>query len=187
MRVVRVRQRRRFLVAALLGSVAVVAGCQRGSGKVAEPAPLVLQPRMSPPADLPMMSVPLAPLAGMDTAAELRVDIDTHGADVDVRQVLAFLADKGKLKLAFAPGINKKVRLQLHDVPVSQALQATLAAADLTLETTNGTAPSAPSASVVFYQLPVNVDALSIEAIMKRFGVGRAVAEAIVQARAGRP
>ena len=122
-----------------------------------------------------------------DTASEVRVDIDTHGAEIDVRQALAFLADKGRLSLVFPPEINKKVRLQLHDVPVSQALQAVLASAGLTLENMNAPTTNGPTSSVVFYQLPVNVDSLSVEAIMKRFGVGRTAAELIVQTRVNKP
>ena len=176
----------RGLLAALVAAVAIVMlACHRSPAPPLIPAPLLPQPQISePPA---MRAMPQSALSGPDTAAELRVDIDTHGTDVDVRQVLAFLADKGKLKLVFSPGINKKVRLQLHDVPVSVALQATLAAADLTLESTNGATNLGPSSSVVFYELPVNVDSLSVDAIMKRFGVGREVAELIVQARPSRP
>jgi hypothetical protein len=115
-------------------------------------------------------------------SAEERVSIDTHGRDVDVRDALQFLADRGGLSLVYSPDIDKRVRLKLIDVPVSQALQAVLAVAGLTLETVGPTkAPS--TTSVVFYQLPVNVDSLSVDAIMKRFGVSRTVAEMIVDAR----
>jgi len=39
----------------------------------------------------------------------------------------------------------------------------------------------------VFYEVPVNIDSLSVESIMKRFGVSRAVADVLVQARTPRP
>jgi type II secretory pathway component HofQ len=133
------------------------------------------------------LSAVTAPGSPSDSAAEVHVDIDTHGAEIDVRQALAFLADKGKLSLIFSPDINKKVRLQLHDVPVSQALQAVLASAGLTLENMNGATTPGPTSSVVFYQLPVNVDSLSVEGVMKAFGVGRTAAELIVQQRTNKP
>lgn len=144
-------------------------------------------PQISQPSESPMVTSPRPRRSGTGADQELRVDIDTHGTAVDVRQVLAFLADKGKLNLVFAPGIEKKVRLQLRDVPVSEALQAVLAAAGLTLESTNGAPALTPSTSVVFYQLPVNVDSLPADAIMRRFGVGRVVADLIVQSRMSRP
>jgi len=122
-----------------------------------------------------------------DTAAEQRVTIDTHGGEMDVRQALAFIAEQGKLKLIVSPEIDKKVRLQLDNVPASQALKTVLEAAGLTLENLNATPAPARTSSVVFYQLPVNIDSLSVEAIMKRFGVGRTAAELMVQQRTVRP
>jgi hypothetical protein len=165
--------------------IVVSAAChQAPPPTVLSPPALPMQQPMSEPAGL--SSALSSPLSA-DTASEVRVDIDTHGAEIDVRQALAFLADKGKLSLVFSPEINKKVRLQLHDVPVSQALAAVLASAGLTLENMNAPTTTAPTSSVVFYQLPVNVDSLSVEAIMKRFGVGRTAAELIVQSRVNKP
>ncbi len=163
----------------------VLAACHQASppAVLSPPALPLQQPTAEPMTTSAAMSAPLV----TDTASEVRVDIDTHGAEIDVRQALAFLADKGKLSLVFSPEINKKVRLQLHDVPVSQALRAVLASANLTLENMNAPTTTGPTSSVVFYQLPVNVDSLSVEAIMKRFGVGRTAAELIVQTRAGKP
>jgi hypothetical protein len=166
----------------------VAAGCHRSAPVVttveSAPAPPMLpQSELSPPA-LPLALV-RSPAA--DTASEAHVTIDTHGAEVDARQILAFLAEKGKLSLVYSPDVNQKVRLQLVDVPVSEALRSVLSLAGLTLEGTTSIAHVAPSASVVFYQLPVNIDSLSVESIMKRFGVGRGIAELLVQARPARP
>ena len=122
-----------------------------------------------------------------DTIGGERVSIDTHGRDIDVRDALQFLADRAGLSLVYSSDINRRIRLKLTDVPVSQALQAVLSLAGLTLETVGGADHPAPTTAVVFYQLPVNVDSLSVDAIMKRFGVSRDVAEMIVDARPRKP
>lgn len=122
-----------------------------------------------------------------ESAAEQRVTIDTYGRDLDVRKVLDFLANQGHFSLVYSPEIDRRIRLQLNDVPLSVALQTVLTMAGLTLESTTEPPRAPASTSIVFYQLPVNVDSLSVEAIMKRFGVGRGIAELIVQSRVERP
>jgi hypothetical protein len=122
-----------------------------------------------------------------DTAAEEHVQVETYGRDVDVRDILSFLGQRAGLRFVFAPEINKKVRVSMNDVPLSFAISTVLSLANLTLEGSNGPGQRPLASSVVFYELPVNVDSLSIDAIMKRFGVGRAVAEMLVEARTKRP
>jgi hypothetical protein len=152
----------------------------------AAPAVSPQAPQLSPPNNL---TIPAPPLPGSrtTTSVEEHVTIDTHGAEIDVRQALGFIASRSGFSLVYSPEINKKVRLQLIDVPVSEALQAVLSVAGLTLESTTPKAKAPTSSSVVFYELPVNVDSLSAEAIMKRFGVGRAIAELLVQNRPDKP
>jgi hypothetical protein len=167
-----------------VGLVALTA-CHHAPPAVSPPPAIPAQQQLSSPPEF--LSAATSPVSSPDTAAEVHVSIDTHGQEQDVRLVLAYLADQGKLSLIYSPEINKKVRLQLHDMPVSQALQAVLAASGLMLENLNGAKTSEPTSSVVFYQLPVNVDSLSVEAIMKRFGVGRTAAELIFQSRTNKP
>lgn len=127
------------------------------------------------------------PVAAEDTASEQHVTIDTHGRELDVKQVLDFLANQGHFSLVYSPDIKAKVRLQLNNVPVSVALQTVLTMANLTLESTTEPPKAPGSTSVVFYELPVNVDSLGVDAIMKRFGVGRGIAEMIVKSRIEKP
>lgn len=144
------------------------------------------QQQLSAPSGQPA-SVSPAPLSRPGAGMEEHVTIDTHGAEIDVRQALSFIASHSGISLVYSPEINKKVRLQLIDVPVSDALQAVLAVAGLTLESTTPKTRGTGSSSVVFYELPVNVDSLSADAIMKRFGVGRVIAELLVQGRTAKP
>jgi hypothetical protein len=142
------------------------------------PAPAPPQQLSVPVEQPPTGSIPISM-----PATEKHVDIDTHGREIDVREALQFLADEGGLKLVFSPAINKKIRLKLLDVSVPQALETVLSLAGLTLESTTSVEASRSNTSVVFYALPVNVDSLSVDAIMKRFSVGRNIAELIVSSR----
>jgi hypothetical protein len=161
------------------------------SAPAPEPAPVMIAARppvvpevlVSAPVGRPPAATSPALLAPVDSANEVRVQIDTQGRDVDVRTVLTWLGDAAGLRFAYSPDINKKIRITLVDIPVSQAIQTVLSMAGLTLESANGTTQRPSNASVVFYQLPVNIDSLSIDAIMKRFGVSREVAEVLVRGR----
>jgi hypothetical protein len=167
---------------AMLAAAGMVAvACHHADPVVAAPPPLPAQRLAPPPAPSPSLE------AIRDTANEMHVNIDTHGKEVDVRSVLDYIGSVGNFKLVYGADVNKKLRVRLIGVPVSVALEAVLSAAELTLEKA-ATSDVRPGASaVVFYQLPVNVDSLSVESIMKRFGVGRTVAELIVQSRTYRP
>jgi hypothetical protein len=181
----RVRPIRRATLWVAAAILATPAACRQASPPVIAPPPSL--PAQQPMSVTTEVTTTTSSPVPADTAAEQRVTIDTHGGEMDVRQALAFIAEQGKLSLIVSPKIDKKVRLQLNDVPVSQALKTVLDAAGLTLENLNATPAPERTSSVVFYQLPVNIDSLSVDAIMKRFGVGRTAAELMVQQRTVRP
>lgn len=160
--------------------VAAVVGCH-----ASEPPPPVPVARPQPQLTVPILTPVLASRVETtpDTAREKHVTIDTHGTDQDVRPLLDWVAQVGNFTLVYPQGINRRVRAQINDAPVSVALNALLSAAGLTLEPTTPGAKPPSMPGVVFYQLPVNVDSLSAEAIVKRFGVDRAIADMIVQSR----
>jgi hypothetical protein len=173
-----------------LGAVIAVtaAACHR----TPEPA-VVARPPVLPAAQMsPPILVPVAPSATQtttapDTAREQHVDIDTRGHDVDVRPLLDFVAKQGGFTLLYSPNLNRKVRVKLDDVPASVALHTLLDLAGLMVEPSTAGGPPPANSSIVFYQLPVNVDSLSVDAIMKRFGVGREIAELLVKVRPDKP
>ena len=106
----------------------------------------------------------------------------TVNGEMDIRVALSTIADAGGFSIVMPPNLKRRVQVHLIDVPVAQALEEVLRAADLTIS--GGTPPTTNwNSSVVFYQLPANVDSLPVEAIMKRFGVSRTMAELIVQER----
>jgi hypothetical protein len=149
--------------------------------RVVSPPPALPNAQLAPPVVVPISNAASVP----DPSREPRVDIDTHSRDEDVRPLLEFVARAGGYRLVYPTNLNRRVRVSLTNVPVSVALSTLLQAADLTLESaTPGTQPSIRP--VVFYELPMNVDSLSADAIVKRFGVSPAVAEMIVTSR-GKP
>jgi len=170
-------------LALMLTAAAMLSACHRGPTMLATSLPVIPRQHATAPPPARDSIAGLAPAVHGDTAQEARVTIDTHGRAEDVRPLLDFVAARAGISLIYASNIDKKVRASLTDVPVATALKALLASAGLTLESPEGGSRVPATPSVVFYQLPVNVDSLSVDAIMKRFGVGRAVAELIVQAR----
>ena len=171
-----------------LVAIAAIAGCthQNAEPPVTRPTALPDLPsaQLAPPAVTPISGAGL--LAQPDTAREPHVDIDTHSRDEDVRPLLEFVARAGGYRLVYPTDLNRRVRVSLNNVPASVALSALLQAAGLQLESTEPDAQRPLNRAVVFYELPVNVDSLSADAIVKRFGVSPAVANMIVTSR-GKP
>ncbi len=173
---------RRWSVLALAG----LAGC------VPRPAPvLVVVPEPARPLPaLPAMqiastvaSAPAATGALARDANEKRISLTATNADV--RSLLVAIASQGNVNLVLSPDVEGRVSVVLHDVPVSEALRRVMAEAGLGVTAKTGiTMPHDPA--TVFYQLPVNVDRLTVEGIMSHYGVGRAVAELIVDSRPSR-
>jgi hypothetical protein len=157
---------------------ALIAGCTRQKPP-SPPAPRAALPELSSAQLAPPVLAP----GVADTTREPHVDIDTHGRDEDVRPLLEFIARAGGYRLVYPPDVPRRVRVALTDVPVSVALTTLLDLAGLTLEPTTPNAERPLNRPVVFYELPVNVDSLPADAIVKRFGVSRAVAEIIVRGR----
>jgi hypothetical protein len=108
--------------------------------------------------------------------------VDLEMADAPVRLILQRLAEIGGLQLIMSPNLDKTLSVQYVHVPVSVALNDVLKRAGLRLGA--GPAANLPFDTVtVFYQLPANVDSMSADAIVRRYGVSKAVAELIVKSR----
>jgi hypothetical protein len=156
-------------------------GCHR-SGPAAAP---VAVPRL--PAGQLMAQPPVLAQPGRTEVdaglPEPRVTLITGDHDMDVKQALEYISRRGGYGLALSPNLKTRVRLNLVDVPVSEALQAVLAQANLTLAGSNGGVTVAWNPSIVFFQLPINVDSVSVVVMMKRFGVSRELAEVIIKSR----
>jgi hypothetical protein len=170
-----------------LMAAAVIAACTHPNPEHQEARPASLpelpSAQLATPVVVPVSSGPIRDGA---PASEPRVNIDTHSRDEDVRPLLEFVARAGGYRLVFPTNLDRRVRVSLNDVPVSVALSTLLDAAGLTLESATPGAQPPATRPVVFYELPMNVDSLSADAIIKRFGVSPAVANMIVTSR-GKP
>jgi hypothetical protein len=158
----------------------VAGGCFRRGGPEASPA-LPMRPVQEVMA--PLEPPPATPIiSGTEVESPEPYIESLIAVDSDVRLVLQKIAEIGKLDLIISGGIKKKISVEYYHVPVSVALKDVLARTGLRLGM--GTSAPLPFDTVtVFYRLPTNVDSLSVEGIMRRFGVSRHIAELIVQSR----
>jgi hypothetical protein len=170
-----------MLAAALLMS----AGCR---GTKPKPAPLPALPS-APLSDAPMTTSMVAPTTSpvsttvQDSVARVQEKTITLTGDWDARAALEEIARTGGFSLVISAQLPpKKIRLSIVNAPASDALKAVLDASGLTLQSSS-VPRLAWDPTIVFFQLPVNVNTLSVEAIMKRFGVSRTVAEMIVNSQ----
>ena len=148
-------------------------------------------PDPTPPAPRPAVQQMIAPVEGPPAAALISgTEVESPepyiesliAVDSDVRLVLQKIAEIGKRDLIISGGIRKKISVEYYHVPVSVALKDLLARTGLRLGM--GTSAPLPFDTVtVFYRLPTNVDSLSTEDIMRRFGVSRELADLIVKSR----
>jgi hypothetical protein len=167
--------------AAGLAAAMLLAGCiHRNRQAPAEPAATPVRQIEPATGEIPGRAIPIAPLSSAAEATEAYVDLEM--ADAPVRLILQRLADIGGLQLVIPPNLDKTLSVQYVHVPVSVALNDVLRRSGLRLGA--GPAANLPFDTVtVFYQLPANVDSMSVEAIVKRFGVTRMMAELIVKSR----
>jgi hypothetical protein len=176
------RSRLARAVPGLVASAAVVAGgCfHRGGPEPTPPSPKLPVPQVVAPVG--SLSPPTLLTSGTDAEAPEPYIESLTAVDSDVRLVLQKIAEIGKLDLIIPGNIKKTISVRYVHVPVSVALKDVLARSGLRLGT--GTSAPLPFDTVtVFYRLPANVDSLSVEGIMRRFGVSREIAGLIVKSR----
>ena len=178
---------RRVLVVAM--SCVVLAACRAGGHAtqakpvvVADTAPLppipVYEIATGAETGSPVLSPVRSrdPLAGITSTKRITVTAQNQ----DVRTLLLWLAEQAGASLVISPDVNARVTVSFRDVLVADALRAVMAEVGLSVLVGPMQAPWAP---VVFYQLPVNVDVASAEAIAKRFGVSLELAKFLVESR----
>jgi hypothetical protein len=173
----------RFVKAAptlVLATTLLAVGCIRRSSEPPASGPSPIQEVVPVSGSAEATPMPGSPIAALPEAPEPYVDLEMVNAPVHL--VLQKLAELGKLELIIPPNLNRTISVQYVHVPVSVALKDVLSRSGLRLGT--GPAANLPFDTVtVFYHLPANVDSMSADAIMRRFGLSRAMAELIVRSR----
>jgi hypothetical protein len=153
------------------------------AGEPAEPLPPISVYEITPTQDSTRVTVsrvpeatPRDPLAAL--GATRRVTLNASNADA--RTLLLWLAQEARVSLVVAPDVTSRVSVNFENVQAHDAMRAIMAEAGLSVLTT----PRQPNwPPVVFYHMPVNVNEVSAEGIMERFGVSAEMAQWMVESR----
>jgi len=153
------------------------------AGCMVQPAPAPAPRRAPPP--VPMRELPPLPIESTVDAAVVPVRsqsgrITITSTNTDIRELLPLLASAAGVNLVMGPDVRGKVSVRFQDVPAIDALEAVIEQAGLTV---GGTAPRAPWAKPVFYDLPVNVNYASETTLRSRFDITPELAHWVVKAR----
>lgn len=164
----------------MLLTVFVVA-CRAPAGEPAEPLPPLAVYEITPADSARVQVLPAAPTA-RDPLAALGATrrVTLTASDADARQLLLWLAEEAGVSIVVSPDVTTRVSVHFEDVQAHDAMRAIIAEAGLSVLT----APRQPNwPPVVFYQMPVNVNAATPEQIVARFGVSNEMARWILESR----
>lgn len=134
-------------------------------------------------AELPVdqvIIIPTRPATPLQRPIQGGNRVTMTATNADVRELLPALASAAGVSLAMTSDVRGRVSINLRDVSALDALRAVIEEAGLTVGSSE---IAAPFPSVVFYQLPVNVNTASAATIKARYGVGDSVANWIVRGR----
>lgn len=106
--------------------------------------------------------------------------VTLYANDVGVPALLVALGEAIGISIVVDPEIDERITVNFQDVPAREAMRVVLEQAGLFIATGP---PEVPWAPVVFYAVPTDIDAASVETIQARFNVSRAMAEFIVRSR----
>lgn len=168
-----------FLAAMLLP--AFVIACRAPAGEPAEPLPPLAVYEITP-ADSSRVRVLPAPPTARDPLAALGATrrVTVTASDADARRLLLWLAEEAGVSIVVSPDVTTRVSVHFEDVQAHDAMRAIMAEAGLSVLT----APRQPNwPPVVFYQMPLNLNAATPEQIVERFGVSAEMARWIVESR----
>lgn len=173
--------RPRGQVAVTIVLLGFAGACRAPAGAPAEPLPPLAIYEITP-ADSARVQVSPAPTTAPDPIAALgatrRVTLTANNADV--RTLLLWLAEEAGVSIVVSPDVTTRVSVHFEEVQAHDAMRAIMAEAGLSVLT----APRQPNwPPVVFYQMPVNVNAATPEEIVARFGVSAEMARWIVESR----
>jgi len=136
-------------------------------------------------ASMPPISAPTIverPASAPMPASTKRVSVSA--VDADAKTLLIAIAKEADMNIVVSSDVRSRVTINMKDVAASDAIAAIMEAAGLSVE-------ASPKGSmlpaVVFYQLPLDVNKASTDAIVARFGVSKELAEFIVASRTNSP
>jgi hypothetical protein len=183
----------------------IMIGASRIARGMSAPPVSVPRPRSSVPgmANAPVANAPAAPeLPPIASATIITPDVDravparpstdplaalgatrlvsVHAMNADARSLLIAVAREAGLNLVVEGDVRARVSVTLTDVPAADAIRAIIGSAGLAI---SGPSMSGAVTSIVFYQLPVNIDRASAATIAARFGTSAELANFVVESR----
>lgn len=123
-------------------------------------------------------AAPVARAAGMDRLITL------SAVDADARLLLLAIAQQAGVELVVSPDVQARVSVEFRNVPAGDAIAAVATRAGLHLM---DPPESTTWPLVVFYQLPVDINASTPDVIAARFGVSLEMATWISANRTASP
>lgn len=106
--------------------------------------------------------------------------ITLTAVDADARSLLLAIAREAGLSLVVSNDVRARVSVEFKDASPGDAMRAIISEAGLTVA---GPPAERTLPTVVYYQLPVNVNEAPAEAIAARFGVSAELAKWLVESR----
>ena len=145
--------------------------------------PVWTPPRITLPTLPALPATPSIPeVTESRSAATGRPRVTITADNADAREVLLAIARVGEIDVVVSSEVRTRVTAHLIDVPAEQAIQAIADVSGLGVMR-----PDAPgSATVVFFQPPVNVNRARAETVASRFGVSRELATFVVETQSPR-
>lgn len=145
---------------------------------------------LSPSTKAPPPPLPSLPISQTNSAPSLTVmndlqsgqrSVTLSAVNTNAGDLLGLLAEAANASIIIAPEIaSRKVSVYLQNVPAATALAKVV---EIVTGSTAGTVPAVAALKPVFYDLPVNINTASAEAILLRFRTSAALADWIVAAR----
>lgn len=162
--------------AALALAASALSGCA-SRPLASRPVPDVIDPVRGDSVALP----PVLDIASAGQAVESGPGrrVTLNAVDADARALIVALAREAGISVVVSDDVRRRVSVSLTNAEPEEVLRAIIAQAGLSVvePRSSGLPP------VVYYQLPMNVDHASADAIAVRFGVSPELARWIVENR----
>jgi hypothetical protein len=110
--------------------------------------------------------------------------ISLTAVDADARSLLIAIAREAGMSLVVSNDVRQRVSVSFTDATADDAIRAIIAQAGLTVVDPPSTR-ALPT--VIYYQLPLNVNDAAVEAISARFGVSAELARWLAENRGAAP
>jgi hypothetical protein len=150
------------------------------SGVVAAATVVPTAPGLPPLAPISGGVITEAPVSSELAPASTAKRVSLTAVDADARSLLIAIAGEAGVNMVVSNDVRQRVSVSFKDATADEAIRAIIAQAGLTIVDP----PSARALpTVVYYQLPLNVNDAPVESIAARFGVSAELARWLAENR----